>query len=190
MNLRTLSYQDAERSLADKSDADLIAVMAGASRKLGATAAEMLGRRKRHDLVLRALREQRIPRRDGKVRALNSLLRHGRRIPDALPIYRQYATDKSADVVSTALFGIVFWQDRDSISFLESLLGGRHSERIEQALSALKTKDPKKYSPGFFDAQSVWKEEAHQAPQRNAGSRPSSDDPSASETPSSLGPRG
>ena len=33
-------------------------------------------------------------------------------------------------------------------------------------------------------------EEPIQSPQRNAGSRPSSDDSSASETPSSLGPRG
>ncbi|HTJ79502.1 MAG TPA: hypothetical protein VL357_10950 [Rariglobus sp.] len=33
-------------------------------------------------------------------------------------------------------------------------------------------------------------EEPIQPPQRNAGSRPSSDDSSASETPSSLGPRG
>jgi hypothetical protein len=33
-------------------------------------------------------------------------------------------------------------------------------------------------------------EEPNQSPQRNAGSRPSSDDSSASETPSSLGPRG
>ncbi len=34
------------------------------------------------------------------------------------------------------------------------------------------------------------KEEANQSPQRNAGSRPSSSDSPASETPSSLGPRG
>lgn len=34
------------------------------------------------------------------------------------------------------------------------------------------------------------KEEPIQSPQRNAGSRPSSGDSSASETPSSLGPRG
>jgi hypothetical protein len=43
---------------------------------------------------------------------------------------------------------------------------------------------------------SVWllkrdeKQKANQPPQRNAGSRPSSDDSPAPETPSSLGPRG
>jgi hypothetical protein len=36
----------------------------------------------------------------------------------------------------------------------------------------------------------MMKKEANQAPQRNAGIRPSSVDSSASETPSSLGPRG
>ena len=34
------------------------------------------------------------------------------------------------------------------------------------------------------------KKEPNQSPQRNAGSRPSSDDSPASETPPSLGPRG
>ncbi len=38
--------------------------------------------------------------------------------------------------------------------------------------------------------QSQIKKEPIQPPQRNAGSRPSSGDSSASETPSSLGPRG
>lgn len=42
----------------------------------------------------------------------------------------------------------------------------------------------------YLQRYSGTKKEPNQPPQRNAGSRPSSDDSSASETPSSLGPRG
>ncbi|ACB76332.1 hypothetical protein [Opitutus terrae] len=41
-----------------------------------------------------------------------------------------------------------------------------------------------------FEIHHLGEEEANQPPQRNAGSRPSSDDSPASETPASLGPRG
>jgi hypothetical protein len=43
---------------------------------------------------------------------------------------------------------------------------------------------------GIASGQNVKNREPIQPPQHNAGSRPSSDDLSASETPSSLGPRG
>lgn len=48
-------------------------------------------------------------------------------------------------------------------------------------------------SPGQSVSVRPWPDQEkrpNQPPQRNAGSRPSSDDSSASETPSSLGPRG
>lgn len=163
MNLQTLSYSDAESQLAGKSDEELIVVLAGSSRKLGDTAHSILWRRNRVDLVIDALRKKKIPARDGKVRALNLLLSYGRRLADALPIYRQYADDRSADVVSTALHGLVLWQDQDVIPYLESLLAGRNSEMIQKALAALRAKDPKKYSPYFHDSQGVWKEGANQA---------------------------
>jgi len=49
---------------------------------------------------------------------------------------------------------------------------------------------PERLVRGKGESGSSRKEEPNQPPQRNAGSRPSSGDSSASETPSSLGPRG
>ena len=143
--------------LADKSDAELVDVLAGPSRKLGDTAGELLGRRKRLDLVAAALRDQRITRREGKVRALNLLLREGRHMPEAFSIYLQYACDRSNDVASCALFGLAFWQDEAVIPFLESLLDSKNSEQVRKAIDALRSGDPKRYSEGFYDSLGVWK---------------------------------
>ncbi len=170
MNLRTLSYQEAATLLADKSDEELVDVLAGSSRKLGDTAWEALGRHGRYDLVIRALQEKKITTRDGKVRALNLLLSQGRRLPEAFPIYCQYASDRSVDTAGCALFGLAFWQDASVLPLLESLLGSKHSAEVTKTIDAIKAGDPKKHSPYFHYSQGVWKKEANQAAQTTPGS--------------------
>ncbi len=157
MNLRRLSYQEAAALLDGKSDDELVDVLAGPSRKLGDMAWEALGRHGRHDLVIRALQEKKITTRDGKVRALNLLLSQGRRLPEAFPILCQYAADRSIDVADCALFGLALWQDISVLPLLESLLGSKHSAEVTKVIDAIKTGDPKKYSPYFHDSKGVWK---------------------------------
>jgi hypothetical protein len=70
---------------------------------------------------------------------------------------------------------------------------GEHREIVRKMLPELKDQMKKKgLKPREWAAQflSVTEDEPNQPPQRNAGSRPSSGDSPASETPSSLGPRG
>jgi len=157
MNLRKLNYVEAEELLQSYSDEALVDVLGGSSRKLGDTAFSLLWRRNRTDLVIGALRDGKLGSRDGKVRALNFLLKYGRSIPEAFEIYRQYCVDRSHDVVSTALFGLVFWQDPRVIPYLESLAFGAHGEMVHEAISALRSRDVKKYSPYFHDAVGVWR---------------------------------
>lgn len=157
MSLRSPTYDSALRILEDKSDEELLDVLGGPSRILGDTAWGLLGRRNRHDLVVGALRDRKITRRDGKVRALNLLLGRGRRFAEAFPIYMQYASDRSADAASCALFGLAFWQDTSAIPVLEALYAAKRAERVKLAIEALKSGDPKIYDPYFYDSEGVWK---------------------------------
>ena len=157
MNRRTLSYEEASRRLAEKTDEELVDVLDGPSRVLCQTAAHLLRRRRRFDLVVGALKERKLTTRDGKVSALNLLLGRGRGLPEAFPIYLQYAGDRSAGAVSCALLGLVLWQDDSVVPLLESLPASTHSELIRKAIDALKCHDPKRFSSGDFDYLGQWK---------------------------------
>lgn len=156
MVIRKLNSQKAYRMLENKSDEELVAVLNGASSVLGDTAWSLLHNRNRHDLIIRALKEKKISTRDGKVRALNFLLSYGRKLPDAFQIYLDYSGDKSKDAADCALFGLAFWQDSRAIPCLESKQETRNSKNIKKAIDALRSRDPKRYSPCFHDAQGVW----------------------------------
>jgi hypothetical protein len=117
MNLRTLNYAQAEEMLASFSDEHLVEAMAGSSRRIGDTAFSLLQRRGRTDLVLQGLRRGVFRTRDAKVRAMNFVHGYGREVAESFDIDCQYVSDASRDVVETALFGLVQWQDRRAIEF-------------------------------------------------------------------------
>ena len=156
MNLRTLSYDEASALLEGSSDTELIGVLDGKSRKLGDTAWGILLRRGRDDLVVAALRNREIRSRDGKIRSLNFLLNRGRRLPESYEIFKMYCTDRSADVVGSALFGLALWGNREAIHFLQSIKSERDCKKIERAIRSLDEGDYRIYSPYFLDACGVW----------------------------------
>ena len=80
MNLHALNYAQAEEMLAPLSDEQLLAAMAGSSRKIGDTAFSLLQRRRRTDLVIQGLRQHFFRTRDAKVRALNYVQCYGRSV--------------------------------------------------------------------------------------------------------------
>ena len=143
--------------LAEKSSEELVDVLDGPSRVFRHTAWHMLARRNRFDLVARALKEQALTTRDGKVSALNLLLLRGKSLPEAFPIYLQYAGDRSSGVISCALLGLVLWQDDSVVSLLKSLPPSKHSELIRKAIDALEHHDSMRFSEAHYDFFGAWK---------------------------------
>jgi len=163
MNLRTLSHDEASALLEGRSDTELIEVLDGKSRKLGDTAWGILIRRGCDDLVVAALRNRKVRSRDGKIRSLNFLLNRGRKLPESYEIFMTYCTDRSADVVGSALFGLALWGNREAIHFLQSIKSERDCEKIERAIRSLEQGDYRIYSPGFSDARGVWNSQGEHA---------------------------
>jgi hypothetical protein len=156
MDLRALDYAQAEEMLAPLSDEQLLAAMAGSSRRIGDTAFSLLQRRGRTDLVIQGLRQHIFRTRDAKVRALNYVLCYGRSVVESFELSIMYLTDRSRDVVETALFGLAHWQDPKAIPHIRLLLKTVHVDAAQRAIAAIESADPKKYSRYFHDSQGVW----------------------------------
>lgn len=143
--------------LEEKSDAELVEILDGKSRKFGDNAFELILQRRRHSLVIDAVRAKRIRTRDGKIRAMNLLKALGRSEPESYEIFKIFCVDRSSDVVHSALFGLCLWGNRDAIPFLESIPSERDKEYVALAIESIEAGDYNVFSSGFFDNTGVWK---------------------------------
>jgi hypothetical protein len=155
------SYQVIEREIRSLPSDDLLQLLDSRSRKIGDSAADLILERHETDILVEALLHDRIRSVLGRVRATNVLADHGRSAPGAIDAYVHCLDDRSDDVLSNALFGIVFMRRRDLIPMLRQRLAAAetNAERhkmLREAVEALEADDPQRFSPGFRDAQNVW----------------------------------
>jgi hypothetical protein len=133
---------------------DLFELIESDSIKVGDSAASLLSRRKETNALISRLIDDRIRTRLGRLRAINTLTMRGASCPEALPAYVHCLDDRSNDVLSGSLFGIVFMRRHDLLPQLRArleatdLAKGRR-ELLEKAVKALELDDPFFYSPNY-----------------------------------------
>jgi len=159
--LRRLSYAQIEIELSGINSSALLRLLDSTSVRVGDTAASILARRKETDAVVDAILTESASTKIGKIRAMFVLKQFGRKYPRVIDAYVKLLHDKNPDVVSSALFGLVFFQDKKIIPLLRQAMAQRdvgHAtfDLFERAISAFENEDPFIYSPGFHDAGDVW----------------------------------
>ena len=58
-------------------------------------------------------------------------------MPEALPVYLRFIHDSNRDVVSCALFGLVFWNDPRHLSAVRSISNARVMDLRDEAIAVL-----------------------------------------------------
>ena len=156
MKLSRLTYAEIAKRLENESSANLLELVDERSIKVGDTAIDLLSARGEVNLILEALMSGRLTTRNGKVRALNTFCSRGLGMPEAVPAYLLMINDSNPDVVSCALFGLVFWNDPQYLPAIRAIRNPRMENMKKKAITALEAHDPKRYSPHFRDANCVW----------------------------------
>jgi hypothetical protein len=157
----TLTYAQIAEKLRPFSDEDLLKLLDSKFNRIGDTAADLLMQREKHDLIIDAILNSLIKKAIGRLRASNILLPFGKRIPRAELAYLHLLGDKNSAIVSNALFGLVFGQNKKSIAAIEAAMskakpGSKKLEYFEKAIEALRRRDPFFYSPNFADLNDIW----------------------------------
>ena len=160
--LKHQNYQVNDKELSPLASNDLLILLDSKSTKVGDTAAALLGRRTETGLVIDALLNNRIRTALGRVRATNILHWFGRSVPEAVEAHLHLLSDRSNDVLGNALFGIVFRRRRDLLPKLREHLAiasgdAAKQQILREAIEALEADNPALYSPGFHDANNIWR---------------------------------
>ena len=160
--LKPHNYKVIEEELETQSSEMLVALLDANSVKVADTAATLLRRRKEISLLIDACVNNRIRSARGRVRCMFVFDCSGIATPETVTAYLHLLGDRSADVVSEALFGLVFMRRRDLLPILREHLehlpaGSPRCEDFSKAIRALEANDPSLFSPGFFDAGNVWR---------------------------------
>jgi len=161
-SLSSLDYEAIELQLDGLVEDQLILLLNAKSTKVGDTAADILWKRGCLDALMEAVFAGTLNRKNGKMRALNILLMAGKGNPNSIEVYCTMLQDKSVDVVDSALFGLVFWQDKGHVRVIrEARTHCKHDTKriglFDKAIEALTNEDPFIYSTGFHDLGDVWK---------------------------------
>lgn len=156
-SLSRLTYSEIDQRLKSRATSTLLKLLDDRSTKIGGAVVGILVRQNKHDAVLRAAMSDEFKTRNGKVRALNILRRRGRTMPKAIHAYLKFIHDTHPDVVESALFGLVFWNDRKHLPAIESIKNPSVRNSQKQAIKALKQRSPRLFSPHFWDISGVWK---------------------------------
>jgi hypothetical protein len=156
LKLPSLTYAELAKRLELEPSERLVALLNERSIKVGDTAADLLSARDERALLLDAAMSGQLTTRNGKVRAVNFFCQRGRRMPEALPAFLRFIHDSNPDVVSCALFGLVFWNDPQHLSAIRSISNPRLIALRDRAIAALEAHNPKLYSPGFIDVTGAW----------------------------------
>lgn len=149
VDLKSLTYAEADRLLQPLSDEQLLRLFDSPSIKLGDTACGHLSRRGGYRMVIDAIHSRALKTRNGKVRAANFLSGYGRTIPETLDALMVLAEDRNQDAVNTALLPIVMWGDATVLPKLRELYSTRRLDDYRKAVQAIEKNDHRFYSPGF-----------------------------------------
>ncbi|REJ95136.1 MAG: hypothetical protein DWQ29_02220 [Planctomycetota bacterium] len=168
MNVRELerklsrrSYEELDNDMAAFDDAVLLELLDSRSIKVGDTAASLLSRRGKTNAIVDSVLAGHVSTKVGKIRAINILSSAGTSCVRAREAYLSLLYDKNHDVVDSALFGLVFLQDRRSIGAIRDAMatqteGSETHARCLTAIEALQQQDPFIFSPYYHDAGDVW----------------------------------
>lgn len=156
------SYPEIEKVLPKLDTSDLLMLLDSRSIRVGDTATEVLVARRQTGLVIDALLAQRIRTKLGRLRATHLLSRFGKDVPRAADAYVHLLDDRSADVISNALFGLVFLLDQQNLPTIKKARsktqpGSAARSLFNKAVRALVKQDPFIYSSGYRDSKDVWK---------------------------------
>lgn len=159
IDLKSLTYEKASQLVNPLSDEELLQLFDSASIKLGDTAADCLTRRRKHQMIISAVKSRTLKTRNGKVRAANVLTAHlfgGRCIntTDTFAALMILAEDKNRDAVNTSLLAILLWGGKSVLPKLQELYLKTGYEDYEKAIRAIEANDYRIYSP----YQSLWDE--------------------------------
>lgn len=156
------SYSEIDASLSTLDHPELLELLDSRSIRVGNSATEILVARHQADLVIDALLASTVRTKLGRLRATHLLSCFGRGVPRAASAYLWLLDDPSIDVISNALFGLVFLLDTQNLPILKTArsktLPGSPARRLfDNAIRALVKQDPFIYSSGFRDRTDVWK---------------------------------
>ena len=160
--LKLLSPDSLSEKLKLFSDEQLLSLFNSRYTVVGDTAVEVLYERKSGiEMVIEALLSDKLTKKVSKIRAINFLLRFGNLPTEALNAYKYALKDKNEDVALTALFGIVFFQEIETLSHIEEWKakykpGDKCYEKAIKAIEALKRGNPYIFSPYYRDRKHVW----------------------------------
>ncbi|MGC3970008.1 MAG: hypothetical protein QM775_22585 [Pirellulales bacterium] len=139
----------------------LISLLDEPRRGVGDDAADKLFASGCDDATIDALLKGVIKSSTGRVRALGVLQRSGKSNARTLRAFRELLNDPSADVVQSALFGVVFWQDQNLVPSLDECIRKCTSLKVRKSLELAKKsllkKNPFLFSANFHDVNNVWK---------------------------------
>lgn len=159
--LGKLAYAQVADHLRSASDGDLLLLLDAKSVRVADTAADLLSSRNKEEAVIDAVLGGQIKTARGRVRATNILTCVGKAVPRAEQMYLSLLGDRSVNVVSNALFGLVFWQNKENIPKIEQARarrpdGSNMTQYYDSAINALLKNDPRLFSPYFCDEDNVW----------------------------------
>jgi len=155
-----MTYNELHEQLKNRPSLELIGLLDERSIKVGDTAAGVLSMRDEWEMILDAILTNALRTRNGKVRALNFLSQRGRRIPEAIHGYLHLINDSHKDVVSCALFGVVFWNNPRYLATVKEISAEKVQFLVKKAIAALENGNPYLYSPNFIDDAGVWMDPA------------------------------
>lgn len=141
---------------------DIIHRLNNKSFEIGDDAAESLRSEKGATAIIHAVLGSRVNTAMGKIRATTILHSLGARLTESEEVYLRLLSDRSAEVIDNALFGLVFLQNQENIPHIERAMcsaeeTGKSTKLYSKAIRALKERDPFIYSPNFHDLSDAWR---------------------------------
>jgi len=158
---KCLSYEELDAKMRGLEFPQLSSLLNSRTTKVGDTAASLLIERGICNELVDAMLNGCFTSKKGKIRALNVLNSFGCSCPRSHEGYKLFVLDRDADVVVSALFGLVFLQDLGNLTYIRQAMakaeaGSTKIEFYNLAIQALKEGNPFIYSPHFHDRRDVW----------------------------------
>ena len=152
INLKSLTYGQANELVQPLSDQELMQLFDSSSIKLGDTAVDYPVKRRKHHMIINAVYSRTLRTRNGKVRAANVLEGHlfgGRckNVPKTFGALMILAGDRNRDAVNTALGSIVFLRDKSVLPKPREFYAKTGLEDYRKAIQAIEENDYRIYSP-------------------------------------------
>lgn len=156
------TYGEIDAALEPYSSELLADLLDSKSVKIGDSAVSILSSRGYLPALIDALLSGQIRTALGRLRVLTTASSYGLTYPQSIHAYWHCLHDRSIDVLSQALFGIVFLRRYDLIERLAevkrtSIRDRKKKALFDKAIAALTAKDPSLYVVYYRDAANVWR---------------------------------